>query len=348
MTTAFASIPKKSPRQPSKLVLAALGVCLMSGCSTMGKHKTDPNDVCYTQREELAGSENYYAKSVAEGVAVGALGGAALGAATAWATGQNVGTGAAVGAGTGAVVGGVGAYYLAKQKVAADAAALASSIQDDILRENGEIEKASIAFAHLRDCRLAAAESVRADYRAQRITREQAESKLNDLKSKFLEDIDIAEDLGSKMGENMKEFQSASDQLLAQNSEAKTLFTDYQTRSAERSRRKAWADSHPPKKPPKKGHKPVVEDLPGTDFVAQAPCGKKKSKKACHPGGAGAKPSSPLVASSFEVAKATESGQLKQKAFKDQRDSARAEAGKAFTLEGNVQLIAPENWYCGI
>jgi len=328
--------PSQSPRRTFGFMLILLSLLVLSGCSSL-KHKSDPNDVCYTQREQLVSSENYYTKSVLTGVAVGAVSGAALGAITGLATGQNVGVAAAIGAAGGAVAGGLGGYFMAKQKVSADAATLAGTIQNDILKENGEIDKASIAFARLRDCRFAAADHVRADFQAQRSTREQALKKLEELKTKFLEDIEIAETLGTKMGENMKEFENASEQLLAQNAHARVLLQIEKTRAMA-----------PPAVASKCGGKKKCKKVPvvASAHAASAPC---KKKKGCQAAPAPLAPP-PAVAATVEVAKATESGQLKQKAFHDQYSNAKAEIPKAFALDvdGKVSLPLPEKMYCGL
>ncbi|MFM8330592.1 MAG: hypothetical protein ACKN9T_02785 [Candidatus Methylumidiphilus sp.] len=335
--TAILQETPNTPRTKIWRAVVPLGFYLLSGCSTFG-HKNDPSDIWYTPREALTSSEHYYEKSIAQGVVVGAVGGAALGALTAAIAGQNVGTGAAIGAGAGAVAGGVGGYFLAKQKVAADAATLASSVQNDILRENGEIDKVSVAFAHLRDCRFAAAERVRAEYQAQRLTREQAQKKLDDLKAKFVEDISIAEALGTKMGENMKEFQSASEQLQAQNPEAQIVLAE-----------EARVAAEPPPTPAKRSAKGKKGSA-----VAAAPANTKKTKKPStsqQPSTAvAAAKAKPAVAATVQVAKLTESSQVKQKAFQSDISNAKAQANKMFTLEkpqGQV-LWAPEILYCGL
>jgi hypothetical protein len=212
---------------------------------------------------------------------------------------------------------------------------LATSIQNDIIKENGEIDKASVAFAHLRDCRFASADQVRADFQANRISRDDAQKKLDILKSKFLEDIEIAEALGTKMGENMKEFQGASDQLLAQNTEAQGILADEKTRSQQA------ATTTTSKKSSKKSS------------VASTTC-SKKSKKGCGSSATASttptapKASTPAVAATVQVAKVTESGQVKHKAFSDQVSGAKAEAATKFSLEGNVSAVPSGNLYCAL
>lgn len=203
-----------------------MGIVLLAGCSTLGG-RDDKNDICYSQRQSLRASENYYATSIITGAIMGGLGGAALGVVSSLAAGGDISRGAAIGGGVGAITGGLAAYYEAKQKNIADAQTLAVSIQGDILRENGEIDRASIAFANLRNCRFAAAERIKADYRAGRMPRATALDKLQDIKKNFDADIRIAEEIGGKMTENMRSFQYASERLLDGDPSARTVLARY-------------------------------------------------------------------------------------------------------------------------
>jgi hypothetical protein len=318
-TTPGSAIPRLNPR----LITLSIGFVLLTGCSTLGMYKADKNDVCYTQRVDLLDSRSYYAKSVVAGVIGGAIAGAATGALFAAIGGGNVGQGAAIGAGTLAVAGGIGAYYQAKQKDIADAQALAVSIQNDILKENGEIDRASIAFVKLRDCRFANAERIKSEYRTGRIKRDEAVKKLNDLKEKFEEDIKIAEEYGTKMSENMKEFQHASGQMLDRDPDARTLLVK--------------AKNPPPTKP-----------------SSHYTCGKKtktsKKSKGCFQ-----KPENAPVqvkkTSVVEMALVAENNQLKQKDFGDTVSKSKdiAKAGK-FDLDvksdGPMGFLMPENMVC--
>ena len=191
---------------------------VLSGCATTGMFAEDASDPCNAQRKELAGAQNYYATAVVQGAVLGALVGGLSGALLG---GDHKGTAAATGAAVGAVAGGLGSYYLAKQKDARDAAQLAASIQNDILTENTEIDRATIAFTRLRQCRFAVAESVKADFRAGRISRDEAIRRLDEQKQRFDADIAGAESIGVKMADRAKEFQYASNELVNSSPEAR-------------------------------------------------------------------------------------------------------------------------------
>jgi hypothetical protein len=121
---------------------------------------------------------------------------------------------------------------------------------------------------------------VREDYRAGRLARGQAAARLDDLRRRFDADLQIAEEVGAKMGERAREFKYASDQLVAQDSGAGSAV--------------------------------------GTS--SRAPASGSRSAS---------------------VASATQTNQLKQKAFADDVQVAKNKAQAAFSLEGQVGMTLP-------
>jgi hypothetical protein len=310
--------------------LLMVSICLLSGCSALGIHQDDKNDICYTWRSQLRQSEHYYAQSIVEGAVVGGLVGAGTGALTALIAGGNVGTGALIGGGVGAVAGGVGGYYMAKQKNIADEQALAASVRNDILAANGEIDRTALAFANLRDCRFAAAKRIKSEYKAGRVPRDKAVNQLDELKHQFDEDIQISQQLGLKMGKQLTEFQDANNKILDNDPNARAFLYAEKISAAEYKAEQ---------------EKPVV--------VKSSKKKSKKSKKTSSP------PSSRVAGKStqkvqvpavkpvaVEVAHVTESNQIKQKAFVDQVDNAKAQAKVEFALEGSVSQVTPEILLC--
>jgi hypothetical protein len=307
--------------------LLIVSFCLLSGCSALNIHDDDKSDICYKWRSQLRDSEHYYTQSVAEGALIGGLIGAGTGALGAFIGGGNVATGAAIGGGVGAVAGGIGGYYNAKQKDIADSQALAASVRNDIITANGEIDRTSLAFSSLRDCRFSAANRIKSEFKAGRIPRDTAVKQLNALKSQFDEDIKIAQELGLKMGKRLTEFQDANNKILDNNPNARAVLYAEKASTTE--------------------IKPEVIQEPTKN--------KKKSKKTKK---TTTKQSTPVVVSqsqvpavkpaAVEVAHVTETNQIKQKAFVDQIDNAKAQAKNAFSLEGSVSLISPETMLCGL
>jgi hypothetical protein len=310
--------------------LLIVGFCLLSGCSALSVHQDDKNDICYTWRSQLRQSEHYYAQSVVEGALVGGLVGAGTGALGALIGGGNVGTGALIGGGVGVVAGGVGGYYLAKQKDIADEQALAASVRSDILAANGEIDRTALAFANLRDCRFAAAKRIKSEYKAGRIPRDKAVKQLDELKHQFDEDIQISQQLGLKMGKQLTEFQDANNNILANDPNARAILYTEKLSAAENKIEQERPEVTKSSKKTSKKHKKASQ--PPSSKVA----GKSTQKVQV--------PAVKPVA--VEVAHVTETNQIKQKAFVDQIDKAKAQAKVEFALEGSVSQVTPEILLC--
>ena len=279
------------------VVVASLA-SLVVGCASTGLHPADTGDACAAERAELRSSQEYYTQAIVKGAMVGAV----IGGLTGWLTGES-GKSAAIGAAAGAVAGGVGGYFLAKQQVAKDAAGLSDSVLRDVTTENQEIDRSTVAFARLRDCRFAAAQQAKADYAAGRISRVEAASRLEDQRKRFEEDLIIAEQVGAKMADRAKEYQYASDELLKEDPKAQTYVATERQAAARKPRKRPQAAE-----------------------PAQVP--------------AGAPPAA-------AVALATDTNQLKQKAFADDVAVAKSDAGAAFSLEGKVGLLVPVCVPCG-
>ncbi len=316
-----------------------VGVCLLSGCSALNIHNDDKNDICYTSRNDLRQSEHYYAQSIVEGAAMGGAAGAGLGALAAAINGGDIGSAALIGGLSGMVAGGVGGYYLAKQKDISDEQTLAASVRGDILAENSEIDRTAVVFAKLRDCRFAAAERIKAEYKAGRITRDIAVIKLDELKHQFDEDIKIAQDLGLKMGSRMTEFQNANNKILDQDPNARAILNAEKLNKLETL-----------------GVADIQQSQLAPEVAAISSSNKtvKKQAKAHRPHSvtavqAPAKIVVPVATTpAVEVAHVTETNQIKQKAFVDQVDKAKSQAKVAFALEGSISLAAPENLLCAL
>jgi hypothetical protein len=98
---------------------------------------------------------------------------------------------------------------------------LTASVHSDIQAENAEIDRAAVAFADLQQCRFAAAAKVKADLRANRIDREEAQRRLDDIRARFDADAAAAAQMiGIKMNEKGQEFQYASAELIKLEPEA--------------------------------------------------------------------------------------------------------------------------------
>jgi hypothetical protein len=299
----------------------------------MSTYNDDKSDICYLARTKLRETEHYYAKSVAEGAVIGGLIGAGSGAIIGAISGRNVGSAALIGGLGGAFAGGVGGYYNAKQNDIADQQALAASVRNDILKSNEEIDRTSIAFAGLRDCRFAAAARVKSDFKAGKIPRDKAVKQLSELSGQFNEDIKIAQELGMKMGQQLTDFQDANNKILEKDPSAKAFLSE-EKRNATRV-----ATAIPVEEPvvtKNKYRKQKTRQTPPPPVVAVSPTPVKTQVTTT------AKPAA------VEVAHVTETNQIKQKAFVDQIGQAKAQAKAAFSLEGTVSLNTPATLLCGL
>jgi uncharacterized membrane protein len=287
-----------------------MAVVLLVACAT--QFAEDAGDPCATERAELRGAQNYYTQAIVEGAVVGGV----VGALTGYLTGKST-KAAVAGAGIGAVAGGIGGYYLAKQKVASDATALSNSILKDVQAENAEIDRATVAFAKLRNCRFTAAQQVKAEFAAGRISRAQAISRLDELQARFNQDLAIADEVGTKMADKSREFVYASDQLVAENPEAKSYLASY----------------------------PITSEAPVTPTtetrVAPSPKPAPKPKVVTRAPSPPPKAPPPKAAPVVAVAQETNTNQLKQKKYSNEVAVAKSESSKAFSLEGQVGLILP-------
>lgn len=231
---------------------SAISMCslMLSGCSTMSGASPDKDDVCAAQRAAFTNAESHYGVSILKGALAGALIGAGSAALIGAASGNNVGKSAAIGAGTGAVAGGLAGYFVEKQRTTPDPQALANAIQSDVVAENTQIDNATVAFTQLRQCRFAAADQVKADYAAGRISREEAVLRLDALKKRFDGDVLAAQQMGVKMNDKAKEFQYASDQLVKEDPQAQTVIAEESPSIASSGKKPAAAKPHrtlPPK-----------------------------------------------------------------------------------------------------
>lgn len=317
--------------------LLIVSFCLLSGCSSLGGYTDDKNDICYSWRSQLRQSEHYYAQSIIEGAAIGGAVGAGAGVIGALITGGDVGKGALIGGLTGLVAGGVGGYYNAKQKDIADQQALARSVRSDIMTANGEIDRTSIAFAGLRDCRFAAAQKVKNEFRTGRITKDQAMKQLDELRKLFDEDIKMAQELGMKMNERLTEYQEASNKILLQNPNARTYLDNerFNTQTVQQE----TVEYKPTKQKSSKSKTKHKKTQHSTTVASSTTTPKTQSAQQPQKTIPAKDDSNAPVA--VQVAHVTETNQIKQKSFVDQVDQAKVQAKTAFNLEGSVSLLTP-------
>jgi hypothetical protein len=111
------------------------------------------------------------------------------------------------------VTGGIGGYYAALQKQTQDQREVASKVWDDVQTENRQIDRATVTFIRVRECRFRTAERIKADHRAGAITREETQRRLSDQRNRFEQEIALARSMGSRMAERQQEFRFAADEV---------------------------------------------------------------------------------------------------------------------------------------
>lgn len=193
----------------------AIGLLVGPGLVACGPDYSAPggqiaaNDPCTSQRGQLTSIGDYFNQAMIEGAVAGAALGALTGALLSGGDLESTLAGAAVGGVAGAAAG----YYTAKQEANSDRTVLVGGVYKDLYSENQQIDRTTAAFRAVRACRTAEANSIRADYRAGRITADDARAKLADVKNKFEWEVKYAEDIGGKMNERGEEYTYAATEI---------------------------------------------------------------------------------------------------------------------------------------
>ena len=347
--------------RPVALVLVALLVCGCAEVTAARLDTSDASDACRAQRQDLQSFQDFFTRSMIQGAAVGALTGGLMGGLI----GGNA-QGALIGAGAGALVGGTVGYYAAKQNaMGTNQAGLTQSVYQDISVENQQIDGVSGAFARLRDCRYRNAQSVKSDYAAGRLTEDQARQQLGGIRSRFLQDISFAENLGAKMNARGQEYQNASTELVkldpnaqqqiaAQPAQAPAAAAQpagpgYVADQAVRVRAEPNANGAQLATIAAGDSVGVVGPVQGEWTHVKLADGRDGyvASRLLRPAGSAPRAtqvaSAPPPQTAAGVAQLTESNQLKRKALSDDLESAKTAANTQFELDGKItQVPAPQ------
>jgi hypothetical protein len=342
---------------PAPAVALAIAVLAVQGCAGSsggmfgGSYTIAADDACGSQRQDLKAFQDYFFSSMVQGAAIGALTGGLAGGLI----GGNL-QGAAIGAGAGALVGGATGYYVAKQKANNDPVGLTNSVYQDVSTENSQIDSVSLAFVRLRDCRLRTAEAVKRDYGGKTVTREDAQGKLQRIRALFVEDVNFAEGLGSKMAQRGGEYQNASDQIVQMDPAAKQTLAQRQASTPRASGPRLVAnEAARVRSAPSPSGAQVAALAPGESMTqvtggntpadwthVQLRDGKTGfvASRLVRPAGSAAPSAAPPPHDAAGVAQLTESNQLKRKALSDEIAQAKSDAnGSAFELSGSISLM---------
>jgi hypothetical protein len=206
------------------ILSAGIVVAGASGCGgggTIFGPRVDTADSCGKEHADFVDSKSFYIEQIGQGVLLGAVGGAAIGALTAAATGGNAGKGALIGGAVGGVAGGAAGYFNARQKEATDSASLSRTVNGDVTRATVEIDRATTTFGLLRACRFVAADRIKADFTAGKLSHDQAAAALASEKQRFDDELKLAREIGTKMADENQQFRFASDSLVKDDPAAK-------------------------------------------------------------------------------------------------------------------------------
>lgn len=188
-------------------VAPGLGACTPDASAPGGQIAS--NDACSSQRGQLTSIGDYFTQAMV----VGAVSGGALGALTgALVSGGDLESTLA-GAAVGGVAGAAAGYYSAKAEANSNPAQLVGGVYKDLYSENQQIDRTTTAFRAVRACRTAEADRIRADYRAGRLTADEARAQLADVKKKFEWEIKYAEEVGGKMNERGEQYSYAATEI---------------------------------------------------------------------------------------------------------------------------------------
>lgn len=202
---------RSSLRRPVASITAAI---MLAGCSTqMGRIGADDGrDACRAYVVQLDSTGNFYGEDIVRGAAIGAGTGALAGGLLAAATGRrgsDILAGAAIGAVAGGVIGGTAGYIQARQRQAQNQGALVQAVGGDLANENRQLDATQLAFNQLVDCRVNAANQIRAGVRAGRIGRDQGMALMTYQRDMMRRDVALAQTINQKIGTRGAEFDSA-------------------------------------------------------------------------------------------------------------------------------------------
>jgi hypothetical protein len=341
--------------------ISTLAICglLLQGCAEQQGGGTAPSpglaiaadDPCANNRQTMKGSSDYFI--------TGALaGGAAGGLAAGLATGSVIR--GLIGAAAGATAGAIGGYYASQRdKFATNRFRLVEAIHFDTAREGEEVDKATANFQALAQCRFNAANAINADFRAQRISREQAEARLARQRVLFDEDAAVAASLGAKMTERASEFDFAAAELLKDDPEQKKQL---EQRRAEQARldadsasvAAATAPAPAPAGTPARAAAPAPRPAPAPRSAPAAaapaatpapaaPAASATAAPAARPVQAAVQPTQrvrtlPIAApvDAAGVSQLTDSNRIKRRAFSEQLTEVKTSADSAFKIGASI------------
>ncbi|AWB08888.1 hypothetical protein A6A40_28205 (plasmid) [Azospirillum humicireducens] len=199
----------RSNRAKASLVSLTIVAMALSGCVTTQTDRigaNDGSDACYQYRVALDSTGNYYAEDMLKGAAIGA----GVGALTGALAGGNMKS-ALIGAAAGAALGTLGGYWNSKMQQGRDQAIL--GVMTDLDTENQNLNRTQVAMDQLVNCRRAEIARVKADYKAKRIGKPEAEQRLALIRGQLDKDYAIASSINQNIVKRRDEYLVAADNI---------------------------------------------------------------------------------------------------------------------------------------
>ncbi len=199
----------RSNRAKASLVSLTIVAMALSGCVTTQTDRigaNDGSDACYQYRVALDSTGNYYAEDMLKGAAIGA----GVGALTGALAGGNMKS-ALIGAAAGAALGSLGGYWNSKSQQGRDQAIL--GVMTDLDTENQNLSRTQVALDQLVNCRRAEIARVKADYKAKRIGKPEAEQRLALIRGQLDKDYAIASSINQNIVKRRDEYLIAADNI---------------------------------------------------------------------------------------------------------------------------------------
>lgn len=189
------------------VVALSLSVPSISGCMTTREDrigKNDGSDSCYAYRMALDDTRSFYAEDMLKG----ALAGVAVGLTVALVSGAkpNVAALSAVG---GAIAGAaIGGFWSELEKQQGRNNALQTALTS-AKKEKENLRKTENALNNLVNCRRTQIAAVKSDYKAKKISKQDGEQRLADIRARLDQDYAIAAEINKNVGKRGDEFMFA-------------------------------------------------------------------------------------------------------------------------------------------
>ncbi len=301
--------------QRSVAVLCAGTLLLVSGCATPPKDPgvaDAPNDTCAVHRVAFRETKSSFDAGEA---AVGAL---ALGAAAGLAVGLVAGPRAGLAVGAGVAGAGLVATLIKDDisKKQAEEKRKALTEQTELVNRFGErVTGAHIALDRLTACRRQQVQSVRADYRAKRLPRPEAEQRLSDIRVWYEGDVTLVRAFDASLASDSKQLADSSRFIRTGGIEPEQVFRPFAG---------IMAVEGPAKQAPEDGANTVLTLQPGQKVQVASKDGNWL--RVTLPNGRSG------YVRAVQVARETAAKDFKGKASQNLRDAARDEAREVGTV----------------